>query len=103
MIELVSKYNSYLNQLPELIKNSHYKASYFLKELNLSEPTYYRKLKSKTFNNEEVKIITNLLFEKEFYLSKIKSDLAEAKKDIENGNVKSHETVMKELTEKYLS
>ena len=74
-----------------------------MKELNLSEPTYYRKLKTKTFSINEVKIITDLLFQKEAFLAELKNDLKEAKRDIENGNVKSHETVMKELTEKYLS
>lgn len=91
MIEIVNKYNSYVSELPNLVKNSYYKAEYFIKELDLSEQTYYRKLRENNFNNKEIEILTKLLFPKELYFQELKNEIEQGKNDFLNGDFISHE------------
>jgi len=95
MIDTVSKYNNYLDILPNLISKTYYKAEYFVKALGVSQPTYYRKLRENTFTAKEVTILTKLLFPKEAYLQEIKESIQQGKEDYKNGNVTTHKEVMK--------
>ncbi len=97
MIDIVIKYNSYLDSLPELVKNSYYKAEYFIKNLKVSEATYYRKLRERSFTPKEVEIITELLYPEEVLLR----SLQKGEEDIKAGKVKSHREVMKNLRSQY--
>lgn len=97
MIDIVVKYNSYLDSLPDLVKNSYYKAEYFIKNLRVSEATYYRKLRDRSFTPKEVEIITELLYPEEMLLR----SLERGEKDIKEGNLTPHNEVMKNLRAKY--
>lgn len=66
MIKVVEEYEKYLNDLPSLIKKSYYKPEFFRLKMNLSEATYYRKIRNNSFSLEEVKLITHLLFSDEY-------------------------------------
>ncbi|MFW0735756.1 hypothetical protein [Flavobacterium sp. N502536] len=68
MIEIVENYENYINSLPELIGKSYYKAEFFMQKLGLKHATYYRKLKSKNFTHQEVKLITAILFPEEILI-----------------------------------
>ncbi|KUJ62361.1 hypothetical protein AR687_07825 [Flavobacteriaceae bacterium CRH] len=68
MIEIVENYENYINELPELIGKSYYKAEFFMQKLGLKHATYYRKLKLKNFTHQEVKLITALLFPEEILM-----------------------------------
>ncbi|PQJ78336.1 hypothetical protein [Polaribacter porphyrae] len=102
MINIVEQYNNYIQQIPQLINETDYKASHFIKLLGLKPPTYYRKLRENAFSIEEVNILTKALFPKEAYLQELKRDLAISDDDFKNGRVIEHSVVMKQLKEKYL-
>ena len=99
MIGVVEKYNSYLNNLPELIKKSYYKAEYFIEALKVSEATYYRKLRENAFTSAEVTSLTELLFPEQVILK----HLQESEQDIKEGRVEAHELVKSKLETKYFS
>lgn len=100
MIEIVEKYNNYVAELPNLVKNSYYKAEYFIKELELSEQTYYRKLRENNFNFKEIEILTKLLFPKEYYFQELKKEIEQGKTDFFNGDFISHEEMKNKIKEK---
>ena len=102
MIQVVKEYNNYIQNLPELINKTDYKASYFIKLLGLKAPTYYRKLRENAFSIDEVNKLTTELYPKEAFLEEIKRDLKISHDDLKNGRVVEHQEVMKQLTEKYL-
>lgn len=102
MIEIVEKYNNYIAKIPQLIHETDYKASYFIKLLDLKPPTYYRKLRDNAFSIEEINLLTKALFPKEAYLQEMKRDLKISDEDFEKGRVVEHKEVMKDLAKKYL-
>lgn len=81
MIQIVENYENYINSLPELISKSYYKAEFFMQKLGLKHATYYRKLKSKSFTHQEVKLITTLLFPEEILIQ----ELQKSEEDIKAG------------------
>lgn len=86
MINIVSNYENLISGLPKLIKNSKFKTEFFIRELGLTEPTFYRKLKDVKFEVQEVKKITKILeIEKE-----IDHKIMKAEEDIREGRVLSH-------------
>jgi len=102
MIQVVSDYKNLLGELPNLISQTDYKASYFIKLLNLKRPTYYRKLKNNSFTVDEVEVLTKALYPREAFLEEIKESVRIAKDQIKNGEVMAHETVMANFEKKYL-
>ena len=102
MIQVVNNYKNLLGELPALITQTDYKASYFIKLLNLKRPTYYRKLKYNSFTVDEVEILTKALYPREAFLVEIKESVVEAKNQIKNGEVMDHETVISNYEKKYL-
>jgi len=101
-IILVKNYKKLVLELPVLIANTDYKASYFIKLLNLKRPTYYRKLKENSFNIHEVEILTKALYPREAFLEEIKQSVEDAKEQVKNGEVLDHQTVMASFEKKYL-
>lgn len=97
MIEIVENYENYINSIPELIHNSYYKAEFFMQKLNLKHATYYRKLKSKTFTHQEIKLITTLLFPEEILIQQ----LQKGEEDIKAGRTIDFEDFKNELRTKY--
>ncbi|MGB0880118.1 MAG: hypothetical protein ACPGTO_06085 [Polaribacter sp.] len=102
MIQIVEQYNNYIQQIPNLINQTDYKSSYFIKLLDLKPPTYYRKLRENAFSIEEVHKLTRALFPKEAFLQEITRDLKISDDDYKNGRVLDHKQVMQNLTAKYL-
>ena len=102
VIQLVKNYKKLVLELPVLIANTDYKASYFIKLLNLKRPTYYRKLKENSFNIHEVEILTKALYPREAFLEEIKQSVEDAKEQVKNGEVLDHQTVMASFEKKYL-
>ncbi len=102
MIHLVQEYNKYVQSIPELISQTEYKASYFIKLLGLKAPTYYRKLRDNAFSSNEILTITRALFPKEAYLEEIKADLKMSRDDIKNGRVMDHNEVMESIRKDFL-
>lgn len=99
MVEIVQKYNRHIDNLPNLIKKSYYKAEYFIKHLGLTESTFYRKIREKAFTTKEVETLTELLFPNEVILQHLK----ESENDIKVGRVEAHEVVKQKLQMKHFS
>lgn len=102
MIETVKKYNSYIETIPELIEQSDFKLDYFVKKLDISKPTMYRKLREKSFTAKEIEMLTNLLYPKEYYYEQIKQELEKSRKDIEEGRTTEHSEVMKAIRKEFI-
>lgn len=102
MIQVVNDYKNLIKNIPALITKTDYKASYFIKLLNLKRPTYYRKLKDNTFTVNEVETLTKALYPREAFLEEIKQSVSAAKEQVKNGEVVDHETVMANFENKYL-
>lgn len=81
MIDTVLNYIMYLDDLSNLIKKSYHKPDYFIQHLGISQSTYYRKLRKKSFTTKEVKTITLLLFSDE----KIMKALQQSEADLKAG------------------
>jgi len=103
MIHLVQEYNNYTQSIPSLIAKTDYKASYFIKLLNLKAPTYYRKLRDNAFTANEVFTLTKALFPKETFKEELLASLNKGRNDFKNSNVISSEEVRKEMREKIQS
>ena len=97
MIPVIEQYEEFTENLPRLIRESYYKAEFFLEKLNLKHANYYRKLKDKNFTVAEVKIITQILFPEQILMNNLKK----SKEDILAGNVEKHNDFMERLRVKY--
>jgi len=102
MIEIVDNFVNYTDNLKTYIKNSNYKMIHFVKKLNISETTFYRKIKENSFTVKEVVILTKILFPEEYYKNEFKKSILQSDKDYKNGNVADAKTHLKEMREKYL-
>lgn len=99
MIDIVTKYNNYLNELGDLLKNSYYKSEYFIKNLGISEAAYYRKLREKKFTTEEVTKLTELLYPEEMILKA----LEESEEAFKRGEYDTHKNVTDRIRKKLQS
>ena len=97
MIEIVQNYENYIDSLPNLIGKSYYKAEFFMQKLGLKHATYYRKLKSKSFTHQEVKLITTLLFPEEILIQ----ELQKSEEDIKAGRTIDYADFKEKLRAKY--
>lgn len=98
MLQIVSKYVTYLDHLKEYIDDSPYKTSFIYDNLEMSKQVFYRKLKKKAFSPEEVVQITKLLFPTEAILS----ELDKSSVDKKAGRVVEHSEAMAMLRKKHL-
>jgi len=97
MIEIVENYENYVNNLPELIGKSYYKAEFFMQKLGLKHATYYRKLRSRSFTHQEVKLITTLLFPEEILMQ----EFQKSEEDIKAGRIVDYSDFKEKLRTKY--
>ncbi|MGO3182620.1 MAG: hypothetical protein ACTIJ9_07285 [Aequorivita sp.] len=101
MTALVKEYNSYIEALPKLIENSDYKLDFFVKRLDISKPTMYRKLRENAFTGTEVEILTTLLFPKETYQNEMLDGIEQGRRDYRKGRTKTSEEVREKIQKKY--
>lgn len=97
MIEIVENYENYINSLPDLIGKSYYKAEFFMQKLGLKHATYYRKLRSRSFTHQEVKLITTLLFPEELLIQ----ELQKSEEDIRAGRIIDYSDFKEKLRAQY--
>ncbi len=101
MRNLIVNYENYVNSLPDLIKESKYKTEHFINILGIGAATFYRKLKSKSFTINEVKIISKELYPVEFYKAELEESLQLSEQQIKEGKVLTNEEVLKRIQQKY--
>ncbi len=97
MIKEVQAYKKIVSQIPEMIKESYYKTEFFIQQLGVTAPTYYRKLKACDFTADEVEKIILLLKPEE----KLLLNLTEGYEDFKNGKIENFDDVMKDLRKQY--
>lgn len=98
MLQIVSKYITYLDHLKEYIDDSPYKTSFIYDSLEMSKQVFYRKLKNKSFTPNEVFQISKLLFPTDAILIELEKSNA----DKEAGRVVKHSEAMAMLRKKHL-
>ncbi len=92
-----------LNNIDVHISNSNLRVDFLIKELGISTVTYYKKLKNKNFNvNELVKIFSHIN-PKEYDQWYLKNLLQKGFEDIEKGNLHTHDEVMADFDKRYLN
>ena len=101
MIALVKEYNSYVESLPKLIEKSDYKLEFFMKKLDISKPTLYRKLREHAFTAKEVKKLTELLFPKEALRQEMFEGIEQGRRDYKEGRIKTSNEVRENIKKKY--
>ena len=80
------------------MKNSPFKLKYIIEKSGISEPTFFRKMKEKKFNPEELLKIAEIIDPETSLLQ----TLEEAEKDFDNGTYFSHDDVIKISEERFL-
>ncbi|WP_026451929.1 hypothetical protein [Aequorivita capsosiphonis] len=98
MIQIVSQYANYIKELPQLLKNSPYKAAYIIDKLQIPKATYYRKLKENNFTVKEVSTLTYILFPEDAHISEMDESLADSREKIKKGKKTEYENLMERIT-----
>ncbi len=96
MIEIVENFKNYSLNIKNHIKKSDYKMIHFVKKLELSEPTFYRKIKENTFTINEIVILTKILFPEEYYKYQLKLSIDKGIEDFKNNRVVDAREMIKE-------
>lgn len=99
MITEINNYISILNELPNMLNDSPLKMGHIVKTVGMNNPTFYRKLKNKTFTADEVLRIAKILRPEEAYKAELLESIKNADEDIKAGRVVSHEEAMKGFRE----
>ena len=86
-----------IDNLLEIIGKSPYKLEYVIEKSQLSKPTFYRKIKNKSFTTGELMSIAKVLEPNYETTEEIIQSLYKSKIEIENGEFVSHEEVMKAI------
>lgn len=97
MIQEILEYKKILKGVEGMLNESPLKKNYIIKQVGMSAPTFYRKLKSLSFTADEMLKIVTVINPKEALLL----ELNNAENDYQNGKVKEHKEVMTYLRNKY--
>ncbi|PZU91360.1 MAG: hypothetical protein DI529_00790 [Chryseobacterium sp.] len=98
MILEIKNYIKISNSIDEILRNSPFKLKYIIEKSGISEPTFFRKMKEKKFNPEELLKIAEIIDPETSLLQ----TLEEAEKDFDNEIYFSHDDVMKISEDRFL-
>ena len=97
MIDTIITYKKIIEDLPKKLANSPYKKNYIIKEIGMTTPTFYRKLKQLSFTADEMLAIAKLVNPEEAALTELRESIQKGKKDIKNGNSEHHNQIISSL------
>ena len=97
MIQQIIDYKSLLSSLGDLMDKSPYKKGFIIKEIGISAPTFYRKLKLLSFTPDETLSIIRLITPEDAYLHDLKQSIQKGKEDFENGKIHTRDEVIEDL------
>ncbi|MDL2144499.1 hypothetical protein QQY79_18375 [Flavobacterium tructae] len=100
MIKEILIYKEVVNEIYELIDKSTYKKNYAIEKVGISRSTFYRKLKAKSFTPDEILEIAKILFLDEFYILELKTEIEQAKNDIDAGRIITHREMLQKIKER---
>lgn len=101
MIQTVKEFTQFAENINYYIENSNYKTRYFIESLDISKPTFYKKVREKSFSVKELNKIAELIYPQEFYEWKINQNKIKSREEVENGNFDTARNNLKELRNKY--
>lgn len=103
MVAEIEKYIQIQNNIEEILKNSPFKMSYIIEQSGIKKPTFFRKLKQKKFNSEELLQIAKAV-EAKVYRNETKEEILESIKRSEqqfaDGKGFDGELIMKSFRER---
>jgi len=100
MIQEVIAYKNIVDNMEDLMDKSPYKKNYIIEKVGIPSPTFYRKLKSRTFTADEVLSIAKILSPEENFRLQLKAEIENAKREYDEGNFMTHEQMLIELKRK---
>lgn len=100
MLDIVYKYQGFLENIDSYIDDSKFKKEYLIEELGVSRATFYNKVKKKSFTIDEMVILSNILFPEEAKAFEIKEALKASREDSKNGRTRDHKDVMEDVRKK---
>jgi hypothetical protein len=100
MIIEIKNYIQISNSIDEILKNSPFKLKYIIEKSGISEPTFFRKMKEKKFNPEELLKIAEIIDPEKTSKEDILKAIEEGLDDVRNGRITSHQTVLSEAKER---
>ena len=100
MIQEVIAYKNIVDNIEDLMDKSPYKKNYIIEKVGIPSPTFYRKLKSRTFTADEVLSIAKILSPEENFRLQLKAEIENAKLEYDEGNFMTHEQMLIELKRK---
>ena len=98
MIQTILDFKKLQEEIPEQISESKYKASYFMKELGLTQSTFYRKASTAKFTPTEMLKIVELTNPKEYYRWEFEQEIIAAKEQIATGETLTNKEVIAKIT-----
>lgn len=101
MIQIVKEFTQFADNINYYLENSNYKTKYFIESLEISKPTFYRKVREKSFSVKELNKIAELIYPQEYYEWKIKQNAIKSREEVKNGNFDTAKNNLTELRNKY--
>lgn len=98
MILEIKNYIRISNSIDEILKNSPFKLKYIIEKTGISEATFFRKMREKKFNPEELLKIAEIIEPETVILE----SLNEADTQINEGHYYSHQDVLKISEERFM-
>ena len=99
MIVEIQNYIKISNSIDEILKNSPFKLKFIIEKTGISEPSFFRKMREKKFSAEELLKIAELIAPEEALLK----SLQEAEEDFEKDNYYTHQDVLENSKNRFLS
>ncbi|MFT3918263.1 hypothetical protein [Cloacibacterium sp.] len=99
MIVEIQNYIKISNSIDEILKNSPFKLKFIIEKTGISEPSFFRKMREKKFSAEELLKIAEVIAPEEALLN----SLQEAEEDFEKGNYYTHQDVLENSKNRFLS
>ncbi len=101
MIQIVKDFTRFANNIDKYIEKSNYKTKYFIENLDISKPTFYRKIKETSFTVSELNILAELIFAQEYYEWKIKQSIENSREEVLQGKFTTAREDLEGLRKKY--
>ena len=93
MIETILEFQKLQRQMPQVMADSKFKASYFIEALKMSPSTYYRKISTAKFTAEELLKIVELVHPKAYYRWEFEQEIKKGLAELKAGKSLPHEQV----------
>ncbi len=101
MVQEIINFVNVQNELENLLNNTHYKKRSIIELCGFNVPTFYRKLKDKSFTPNELLRLAKYLAPEEFYKYELDAEIIAAENDIKNNDVISKDVFLSDLKKQF--